>query len=255
MELMIENNAEWSEPMPDLKDVAKYTQSDKKLTTLATSKIQQNSSFQWTYASGCLFVEVWRYCWGCASGESGRPLRAGEGGTSWPLSQGAQRLPSWMVQQPRPSRWLQTAAHWHQPGEAAQAPHWETWDTSGAKDPWSGENWDQWVKDWKQDAKVLSSDLPLCSARHLGLRSRESKDHEQERKHLAVQCVQRDAHLPPQIFRIQIRPSAPSHRLAGQVKSLNRKLATATRTTSESSPGLDRAVKPSSHDDHPTSEE
>ena len=120
---------------------------------------------------------------------------------------------------------------------------------------WSGENWDQWVKDWKQDAKVLSSDLPLCSARHLGLRSRESKDHEQERKHLAVQCVQRDAHLPPQILRIQIRPSAPSHRLAGQVKSLNRKLATATRTASESSPGLDRAVKPSSHDDHPTSEE
>ena len=40
------------------------------------------------YASGCLFVEVWLYCWGCASGESGRPLRAGEGGTWWPLSQG-----------------------------------------------------------------------------------------------------------------------------------------------------------------------
>ena len=34
-----------SETMPDLKDVAKYTQSVKKLTTLATSQIQQNSSF------------------------------------------------------------------------------------------------------------------------------------------------------------------------------------------------------------------
>ena len=45
MELMIEKNAEWSEPMPDLKDVAKYTQSVKKLTTLATSQIQQDSSF------------------------------------------------------------------------------------------------------------------------------------------------------------------------------------------------------------------
>ena len=79
--LMFQGNHE----MSDLKDVAKYTQSYKKLTTLATSKIQQNSSFQWTYASGCLFVEVWLYCWGCASGESGRPLRAGEGGIWWPV--------------------------------------------------------------------------------------------------------------------------------------------------------------------------
>ena len=39
----------------------------------------------WTYAEACLFVEVWLFCWGCASGESGRPLRAGEGGTWWPV--------------------------------------------------------------------------------------------------------------------------------------------------------------------------
>ena len=31
MELMIEKNAEWSEPMPDLKDVAKDTVSAKKV--------------------------------------------------------------------------------------------------------------------------------------------------------------------------------------------------------------------------------
>ena len=96
MELMMEKNAEWSEPMPDLKDVAKDTVSAKKLAAIASLQIQQTASFQWTYASGCpeeawtyasgcLFVEVWLYCWGCASGESGRPLRAGEGGTWWPV--------------------------------------------------------------------------------------------------------------------------------------------------------------------------
>ena len=39
----------------------------------------------WAYASGVLYVEVWLYSWGCSSSESGRPLRAGEGGTWWPV--------------------------------------------------------------------------------------------------------------------------------------------------------------------------
>ena len=78
-------------------------------------------------------------------------------------------------------RWNPEAAPWHQPSEAAPAPHGDTWDTSEAQDPWASDRWDQWQDAWKQEKKAAEEELaPPMPEQDMSLRYQAGSSDDEE---------------------------------------------------------------------------